>query len=69
MEFHVLDVHQKVELLRHRVKGKASQLRDIAHYISDYVFEKLTGIPGVFSTRLIYVTTNRERTRFNLNYA
>jgi TolB protein len=69
MEFHVLDVHQKVELLRHRVKGKANQLRDIAHYISDYVFEKLTGIPGVFSTRLIYVTTNRERSRFNLNYA
>nr|WP_221798495.1 Tol-Pal system beta propeller repeat protein TolB [Oceanobacter mangrovi] len=69
VEFHVLDVHQKVELLRHRVKGKASQLRDISHYISDYVFKKLTGIPGVFATKLIYVTTNRQRDRFNLNYA
>lgn len=69
VEFHVMDVHQKVELLRHRVKGKGTQLRDIAHYISDFVFKKLTGIPGVFSTKLVYVTTNRDRTRFNLNYA
>lgn len=69
VEFHVLDVHQQVEVLRHRVKGKASQMRDVAHYISDYIFNKLTGVKGVFSTKLIYVTTNRERTRFNLNYA
>ena len=69
VEFHVVDVAKQLEVLKHRVKGKASQLRDIAHYISDYIFERLTGIRGVFSTKLIYVTTNRERTRFNLNYA
>jgi TolB protein len=69
VQFHVMDVHQKMEIMRHRVRGKASQLRDLAHYISDFIFEKLTGVPGVFSTKLIYVTTNRERTRFNLNYA
>ncbi|MCT7358668.1 Tol-Pal system beta propeller repeat protein TolB [Thalassolituus sp. 59MF3M-4] len=69
VQFHVMDVHQQVEILRHRVKGKASQLRDLAHYISDFIFKKLTGVPGVFSTKLIYVTTNRERSRFNLNYA
>lgn len=69
IEFHVLDVHQQKEILRHRVKGKASQLRDLAHYISDFLFEKMTGIPGVFSTKLVYVTTNRNRTQFNLNYS
>lgn len=69
IEFHVLDVHLKSEVLRHRVKGKKSQMRDLAHYISDYIFENLTGIAGVFSTKLVYVTTNRERNRFNLNYA
>lgn len=69
VEFHVVDVHRELEVLKHRVKGKASQLRDISHYISDYIFERLTGIRGVFSTKLIYVTTNRERSRFNLNYA
>lgn len=69
IEFHVLDVHQKAEILRHRVRGKGSQLRDLAHYISDFIFEKMTGIPGVFSTKLVYVTTNKARTQFNLNYA
>lgn len=69
IEFHVLDVHRKAEVLRHRVKGKKSQLRDLAHYISDYVFENLTGIAGVFSTKLVYVTTDKDRNRFNLNYA
>ena len=69
VQFHVLDVHQNMEILRHRVRGKASQLRDLAHYISDYIFKKLTGVQGVFSTKLIYVTTNRGRTLFNLNYA
>lgn len=69
IEFHVLDVHLKAEVLRHRVKGKKSQMRDLAHYISDYIFENLTGIAGVFSTKLVYVTTNRDRTKFNLNYA
>ncbi|ASP39461.1 Tol-Pal system beta propeller repeat protein TolB [Bacterioplanes sanyensis] len=68
-EFHVVDVHQRIELLRHRVRGQPGQLRDMAHYISDFIFERLTGVPGVFSTKLVYVTTNRERTRFNLNYA
>jgi TolB protein len=32
-----------------------SQLRYLAHQISDLVFEKLTGIPGAFNTRLAYV--------------
>ena len=69
IEFHLLDVHQKTEVLRHRVRGQGHQLRDLAHYISDYIFEKITGIPGVFSTKLVYVTTNRQRSQFNLNYA
>ncbi len=69
IEFHVMDVHQRVEILRHRVRGNEGQLRDLAHYISDFIFERLTGVPGVFSTKLVYVTTNRERTQFNLNYA
>ncbi|WP_300433528.1 Tol-Pal system beta propeller repeat protein TolB [Thalassolituus sp.] len=69
IEFHVIDVHQQIELLHHRVKGRATQLRDLAHYISDFIFKRLTGIDGVFSTKMVYVTTNKERTRFNLNFA
>jgi TolB protein len=37
----------------------------LAHRVSDAVYEKLTGIPGAFATRLIYVSsraTPRART-------
>jgi TolB protein len=69
IEFHVVDVHQQIELIHHRVRGEGTQLRDLAHYISDFIFKRLTGIPGVFSTKMVYVTTNKERSRFNLNFA
>jgi TolB protein len=32
-----------------------TQLRSLAHLISDKVYEILTGVPGVFSTRLAYI--------------
>ena len=33
-----------------------TQLRLTAHQIADIIFEKLTGDPGVFSTRIAYIT-------------
>lgn len=47
----------------------ASQLRAVAHHISDLVYQQLTGIRGVFSTRLVYVVIQRTPgapTRYNL---
>lgn len=38
-----------------RVDGSAEQLRDIAHHISDKVYESITGIRGAFSTQIVYV--------------
>ena len=37
------------------------QVRATAHRISDYVYEKLTGEKGVFSTRIAYVVKRGER--------
>ncbi len=39
----------------------ASELRLIAHRIADAVYQKLTGEPAVFSTRLAYVTKSGSR--------
>lgn len=42
----------------------ASDLRLVAHRVADFVYEKLTGDKGVFSTRIAYVT--KVGTSFNL---
>lgn len=36
-----------------------TQIRSLAHYISDQVYQKLTGHKGIFSTRLAYIVVDR----------
>lgn len=58
--FSLVEVAGERALFTHVVKGRDSELRDIAHYISDKVFYTITGIKGAFSTRLAYVTAINE---------
>lgn len=67
--FTLIDVFRKKAILKKSLIGKKTQLRDISHKISDIIFESITGNPGVFSTKIAYVTVNKRRTRFQLNYA
>lgn len=43
--------------------GPGKNLRDIGHFVSDTVYENLTGIPGAFSTQILYVTVDRQADR------
>ncbi len=47
------------------VDGTPGQIRDMAHHISDQVYEAITGIPGAFSTRVAYVTAYPLNGRMN----
>ncbi len=55
VNFRLLDTAKNKELIGQSVSGKIDQIRAIAHRIADMIFEKLTGDPGVFSTRIVYV--------------
>jgi TolB protein len=55
-EFELFDVYTKKKVFADQVSGKADKLRGIAHEVSDKVYEKLTGIRGAFSTRLLYIS-------------
>ena len=44
----------------------------VAHYASDLIYEELAGVPGIFSTRLAFVSSERlgpKERRFDLNIA
>src|SRR5690606_17277087 len=55
VEFSLLQVNNERKVLGHTVEGTMDELRDIAHYISDKVYEAITGIRGAFGTRLAYI--------------
>jgi TolB protein len=57
--FELFDVLKGEQLLGFRLTAGSQELRATAHKISDMIFEKLTGIPGVFSTRIAYVSEER----------
>lgn len=46
---------QNAVVLSNSFTVDASQLRGVAHHISDLIYENLTGDKGVFSTRIAYV--------------
>ncbi|WP_293267865.1 Tol-Pal system beta propeller repeat protein TolB [Neptunomonas sp.] len=50
------DVLKEQRVWSETVNGNAGNLRDVAHYIADQIFQQLTGIRGAFSTRVVYVT-------------
>lgn len=46
-------------LLTQQYTVNQNELRGVAHHISDLVYQQLTGVPGIFSTRLAYVLVQR----------
>ena len=56
LRYELMDVNGERRLLGERVTAERDELRGAAHYISDQVFEAITGIRGVFQTRIAYVT-------------
>ena len=57
VEFELHDVIRERRLAGSRFEAVGqTDLRRLGHYIADLVFEALTDIPGVFSTRIAYIT-------------
>ncbi len=63
ISFQLLDILRGQSLLSFRLNSSAASLRRAAHRISDMIYEELTGIAGVFSTRIAYVSVEREAQR------
>lgn len=55
--FELWDVNRQESLLEQSYTAAASDLRGVGHQMADAIFEKITGIPGAFFTRIAYVTS------------
>ena len=67
VEYELFDVAKQERLLGFAMTGRASAMRDVAHQISDAIYEKILGVRGAFWTRIAYVTATG--TGANTRYA
>jgi len=61
VELRLFDVAQSKELIGKRYVAKAKDFRRIAHKFADEIINQFTGTPGVFNTRIAYVSTSGGR--------
>ncbi|HKI74761.1 MAG TPA: Tol-Pal system beta propeller repeat protein TolB, partial [Pseudomonadales bacterium] len=56
LHFGLYSIFKEAPLVEQTIEGTPDELRDMAHYVSDTVYQSLTGIEGAFDTRIMYVT-------------
>ncbi|MCH8301129.1 MAG: Tol-Pal system beta propeller repeat protein TolB, partial [Proteobacteria bacterium] len=56
VQFQLFDVFKREQLVGYRMPASRGTMRRVAHRAADMIYEKLTGIPGVFGTKVAYVT-------------
>ncbi|GHD65011.1 Tol-Pal system beta propeller repeat protein TolB [Jeongeupia chitinilytica] len=61
VKFWLVDLSNKNVLLAHQLSARVSQSRRVAHQIADMVYQKLTGEPGAFNSRIAYVVKRGKR--------
>jgi TolB protein len=69
IRFELLDVFSGKKLLGDTVSSTSKGLRNAAHRIADKIYEDLTGEPGIFATRIAYVTSAGHNARVALRVA
>ena len=55
VNFRLMDAVKQTQLAGYSYTTTPNQLRVVAHKIADVVYEKLIGVPGIFSTHIAYV--------------
>ena len=61
VQFRLYDVFREKQLAGYSYTVSPEALRGLAHQIADVIYEKLTGEPGAFNTRIAYITHEAPR--------
>lgn len=57
VQFQLFDVFGRDQLVGYRMPASRGTMRRVAHRAADMIYEELTGIAGVFDTKVSYVTS------------
>jgi TolB protein len=60
LQFQLFDVFGRRQLVGYRMPASRGTMRGAAHRAADMIYEKLTGIKGVFGTKVAYITAERQ---------
>ncbi|MEM6514059.1 MAG: Tol-Pal system beta propeller repeat protein TolB [Pseudomonadota bacterium] len=60
VQFQLFDPFQRRQLKGYRMPASRGTIRRVAHRLADMIYEELTGIQGVFATKVTYVTAERD---------
>ncbi len=55
IQYGLFDVYGERQIFYTGASVGPNQLRDLAHYVADHVYQSVTGIRGVFNTKIAYV--------------
>jgi TolB protein len=69
VRFRMTDTVREAQMVGYSYAVSQAQLRATAHKIADLIYEKLTGEPGVFATRIAYVARNPDRFELHVSDA
>ncbi len=58
LEYELFDVAKQQRLLGFALSARGDAMRDVAHQVSDAIYEKILGVRGAFWTRIAYVTAS-----------
>ncbi len=61
VSFQLFDVFRREQLVGYRIPASRGTMRIVAHRAADMIYEKLTGIKGVFATKVAFVTAERKQ--------
>jgi len=63
VQFQLFDPYRQTQLVGYRMPASKGTMRRVAHRAADMIYEKLTGIKGVFSTQVAYVSAQKQGDR------
>ena len=64
--YEIFDINKGKKIRTSTVYGIPNKNRQLGHYVSDGIYEEITGMKGISSTKILYVTENKN---FNLMVA